>query len=790
MMSEGADSGRPGGERNLPVVQESRNLPVARDSYGYGYGAAAYAPPETHHESELAAALHYVIGIALKWRILILSTAGAFAVIALVYSFLATPLYTANVRIQIDSEASKIVDGGALAPTERGGAEFQKTQYELLKSRAMSERVVAALGLDQNADFTASSPGLIGSLFGLFSGPSEPTDPAAEQERNHRRSVNRVKGDVDIRPVSASRLVDISYTDVSPTRAASIANAYADAYIASNLDKRFEASSYAKVFLEDQIKQLKLRLEESERAVIAFSERENMVQTNDKVSIAESNLAAANSALGLLISTRIRDEENWKQVDAATAINLPQLLTNNVIDGLRTQRNELRRQYEQGLETFKPGYPAMVEISNKIAEIDRQLASEVATIRSSLKAAYESSANQEAQMRQRIEELRGEVLDLQKKSVRYGILQREVDSSRNLYNDLLQRYKEVDVASGVGTNNVFIVDRALPPGGPSHPRTMLLLAGGLMLGLMGGFGAACLIELLDDRIRTPEDAEKATGLPILGIVPRAEFPHGIVTELSDPRSAVAEAYRTLATSLQFATETGLPRTLVVTSAGAAEGKSSTAIALARHYAITGKRVLLIDADLRRPSVHSKLGYDNAVGLSNCLTGMSTLHDVVQATDLDTLDFLASGPLPPNAAEILGGTHVFSLISVGLEIYDLIIFDSPPMLSIADAQLLGAAAQATIFVTGSGDGRRAIARNALRRLQIARAITIGVVLTKFDTRSAHYGYGYGYGAGYGYDYGQGTDTGSPASSPRGLDSVKALLPKFGRRDAKTDHSEAA
>ncbi|MCK0206424.1 polysaccharide biosynthesis tyrosine autokinase [Starkeya koreensis] len=764
--------------RQLPAIAENRA--VSTRTEGAGYGPGGYPVTEPIYESELAAALHYLIGIAWKWRTLILGTAGAAFVVGVIYCFLATPLYSAIVRIQIDREPGKIIDGGSTSPTEQGGTEFQKTQYELLKSRGMSERVVASLALDQDRNFSVPTPGLIGSLLGIFSDTSQEADTGAAQERARAVAVGRIQQNVEIRPITVSRLVDIEYTDPSSQRAAAIANAYADAYVASNLDKRFEASSYAKVFLEDQIKQLKLRLEESEKAMIAFAESEDMVETSDKTSIAENNLAAANAALGQLISNRIRDEETWKQVANSTAINLPQLLTNNVIDGLRTQRNELKRDYEEKLETFKPGYPAMVEISKKIAELDRQLATEVNTIRSSLKAAYESSANQEAQMRARIDELRAEVIELQKKNVRYNILQREVTSNRNLYNDLLQRYKEVDVASGVGTNNVFIVDRALAPPSPSYPRTLLILAGALAVGLLGGFGAANLIELLDDRIRNPEDAEKATGLPVLGIVPRSEFENGLMAELADPRSPVAEAYRSLATSLQFSTEYGLPRTLVLTSAGASEGKSTTAIALARHFAVTGKKVLLIDADLRKPSVHAKIGLDNAVGLSNCLTGMATLEEVTQRTEIHNLFFIASGPLPPNAADILGGTRVFTLISVALETYDLVVFDSPPMLSIADAQLLGAAAHATIFVAGAGDSRRAVARNALRRLQLARALTIGLVLTKFDARSSRYGYGYG-AYGYGYGYGQEQDG-------VGSGGVKALLPKLKRRDSKSNESE--
>jgi succinoglycan biosynthesis transport protein ExoP len=242
---------------------------------------------------------------------------------------------------------------------------------------------------------------------------------------------------------------------------------------------------------------------------------------------------------------------------------------------------------------------------------------------------------------------------------------------------------------------------------------------------------------------------------------------------------VGEAYRSLATSLQFSSETGLPRTIVVTSAEAQEGKSSTSVALARHFAVTGKRVLIIDADLRRPSLHIKLGQNNAVGLTNCLTGMTTLPEVVQPTEIPNLWFMASGPLPPNAADILAGTHVFSLISLGLETYDLIIFDSPPMLGLADAQLLGAAASATVVVVGAGDARRSILRGALRRLQMARAQTIGLVLTKFNASTSGYGYGYGYSGGY-------DPVEEQAESAR--PAKKWMLPGFNRGEYKSNTSE--
>ena len=310
---------------------------------------------------------------------------------------------------------------------------------------------------------------------------------------------------------------------------------------------------------------------------------------------------------------------------------MPQLLSNSVIEGLRVKRNELVAEYQEKLGTFKPSYPMMIQIENRIKEIDRQLATEVTALKASYKAGYESSLNQENEMKALIETLKAEVLDLQKRMIQYNILKREAETNRNLYNGLLQRYKEIDVAGGAGSNNVFIIDRAEVPGAPSSPRVGRALLLSLALGLGMGLGAAYLLERFDDTIKSADEVERLTGLPTLGIISKLRADQTIESELADPRSALSEAYRSLCTSLQFSTESGLPKTLLVTSASPTEGKSVTAMAIATHFAKLGLQVLLVDADLRNASLHVKLGRDNAVGLSNYLTGSCSPPETLQAT---------------------------------------------------------------------------------------------------------------------------------------------------------------
>lgn len=735
-----------GGKRSLTKAPDEAAI-APRDLYPQN----GRYPASFDEGPDLAETVREYIRILTRRKWLVLSILGIVTTLGTLYALLSTPLYTSTVRLQIDRNVAKVVEDGNVTPVEGTDTEFLRTQYELLQSRNLAERVTSATSLVDDEDFLkAHGFSLLGAVTSLFK--SSPKSDDSNQAAVARRAVNRLKDNLAVRPVPGSRLVDLSYTDPSPPRAQRIAAAFAEAFIASTLDKRFEANSYAKVFLEDQLKQLKFRTEESEKTLIAFGEKEEILELTDKSSIVDNNLAAANAALGSLIAERIKNEQLWKQVEQAEGLELPQLLNNGVVDGLRTKRNELVTEYQEKLETFKPQYPAMIEISRRIAEIDRQLATEIKTIRMSLKAAYESSLNQENETKQRIDTLKAEALDLQKRSIQYNTLKREVETNRGLYNGLLQRYKEVNIAGGVGANNIFVVDKAQIPQSPTSPNILRALMLSIVLGLGAGIGAAIALEKLDDVIVSAEEVERLSGLSSLGIIPRSRS--GAEGELINPRSPLSEAYRSLCTSLQFTTEHGLPRSLAITSSGPGEGKSLTSVAIGQHFARMGLKVLLIDADLRNPSVHKKLQLDNSVGLSNYLTGACTPPEAFQKTDLANLAIMSSGPLPPNAADLLSGARLASLLSGSLEVFDFVIIDGPPMLGLADAVLLSSAAEATILVVGAGQARRAAVAGALKRLEFSRSPMIGFVLTKFDAKKAGYGYGYGsYGYGnYTYAYG--------------------------------------
>jgi succinoglycan biosynthesis transport protein ExoP len=764
-------------EPHLPTPvaeQDGAMLSDRRSRPGYGENAYPGAPTFGGDAVGGLGFREYLRMLNKRKKLISAITISALAVGYLWY-LLIPPLYTATVRLQVDPEAKIVEKGDFVGESSRTDYMSLRTQIELLQSHNLAERVAAIANL--SAEPEPEGPAGF-SLTTLLGGkPKKNPRPAAAASQ---AGVGDVLGGRAVKPVTGTRLIEISYTDRSPQRAQRVANAYGEAFINFNLDKRLESNAYAKTFLDDQIKQLKLRLGDAERAMIDFAQKEQLIASSDKDSKAPTSYEQVNAALSAATGERIRNELQWKQVEAATAINLPQLLTNGVIAGLRTARGALTAEYQEKSSTYGPSYPAMTEIKNKIAEIDRQLAAEVKTIKASYKAAYEASLTQENELKKQLTTTRNETLDTQKRSIQYNILRREVETTRTLYESLLQRFKEVDVASGVGVNNVFVVDRAELPGGPSYPVRSGFLRNALLAGLLAGVGLAYLLERLDDVIHTSDEAESLSGLTALGVIPKVKNLDG---EMADPRSALSEAYRSLCTTLQLSTAEGLPKALLLTSAMPAEGKSFTSLMIARQFASTGMRVLLIDADLRNASLHKKLGIDNAVGLSNYLTSGCAPSEAIQKVgDKHPFFFMPSGPLPPNSAELLGGLRMQYLVDVSTRAFDLVLVDGPPVMGLADAPLLTRSVRSTIFLVAAGQTRKPALQSALKRLTLTRTNVIGLILTKFDAKMAGQGYSYGYGYGYGgAGYGQLSDQSNPSSQSDSDRDAEATTTASGSQD---------
>jgi succinoglycan biosynthesis transport protein ExoP len=686
-----------------------------------------------------------------KW--LILGIIAACLIVGMIVTLLTTPLYSATTTIEIKREGLDIVNVEGVDPEPNSvDMEFYQTQYGLLKARSLAERVARDLRLHDNAAFFSTMG--VTAFEEQFENGRPSRAAAASQQARLDTAAGILLQNLSVAPVPFSRLVEIQFTSPDPVLSAQIANAWAAHFIQSTLARRFEATSYARSFLEQRLQQLRQRLEDSERQAVAYAARQGIVSVPSTISsesgaqtterpLAAEDLSALNQELARATADRVRAQSRLRSAGA----NVSEALENPAIGSLRQRRAELAAQHASMMVNFETGYPPAMALAAQIRELDSLIQREVGRVTSSLQNNYQASAEREAALQQRVRGAQAELLDLRSRSIQYNIFQRDVDTNRQLYDGLLQRYKEIGIAGGVGVNNISIVDTADVPGSPSSPRMLVNLFISLLAGLGIGVGLALVLEHLDEALKDPSDVKDKLQISLLGAVPKIAGDDP-VQALEDPKSDITEAYLSVQTSLAFATDHGAPRTLVVTSSRPGEGKSTTSYALAKSLARSGKRVLLVDGDMRNPSVHKQLGLKNGQGLSNYLAGQDDWRAMLQPLSTPGLSALSAGPPPPNAAELLTSPRLENLLQELRESFDHIIIDGPPIMGLADAPLLASQVEGAIFVLESHSTKAGLAKVALSRLANARARVLGAVVTKFDARRTAYGYGYAYEYSYG------------------------------------------
>jgi succinoglycan biosynthesis transport protein ExoP len=679
-----------------------------------------------------------LLRIASEWRWVILGCVALGLAIAMVATLLATPLYRAQSVLEMNPPQIEVLGQGkggqSMVANDR---DFLATQYGLLRSRTLAERVAQELNLGANPSFVPAG---------------------VDRATGNRIAAGRLQGGFGVDPVPQSRLVQISFVSEDPALAARVTNAFADNFINSNLERRYESSAYARRFLQSQINRLKGELENTERRLVAYAQQQQIIPSSgggggtgesgtsgggsgSGGSLAGASLTGLNEALTAATTRRIAAEQAYRQ-----SLNAGQTSeVNERIAPLRNSLAQLQAEYRQKATQFQDDYPDMVRLRSQIASTEATIREESARTvggrSATLLGEFRAAQNAERALQGRVAALRGTVLDERGRSIQYNILQRELDTNRGLYDALLQRYREIGISGGVGTNTVSIVDRALPPGGPFTPNLMLNLLMGAGLGFAIGFATALGLDILNDVIKSPDDVRNKLGMASLGLIPNKAGAAPVLEDLKDRTSPVSEAYFSLSSALQFTTEHGTPKSLLITSSRAAEGKSSTTLALSQNFARLGSRVLLIDADLRKPAFIT--GLDNQEGLSKLLTNSDPLSAHVLDTEFENLSLLPCGPLPPNPAELLASQRLKALINEAMQQYDLVIVDGPPVLGLADAPLLSSVCRGTLLVVETGKTRTRAAVDAVGRLRAAGAHLVGGVLTKYKQRSHGYGYGYSY-----------------------------------------------
>ena len=607
-------------------------------------------------------------------------------------TFTARPVYRSTVQILIERENPNVVSIQEVLAIDATATDYYQTQYEILKSETLARRVIGRLHLDGNPEFR-SAAGASG-------------DPA-DAEIGSRRLLNAFLARLTVSPIRNSRLVKVEYDAKDPRLAALVANTLADEYINYNMELKLKAAQQASDWLRKRVDEMQTKVQESEEAFEKFKE-----------SIPNQITAQVESKAG--------SSEAMKEMESR-----PEVVNNKFIQELRTEEIQLTAKQSELSKKYGPKHPQMIQIQSQLATLQDKLEREIKRLVGAVK----------------IEE-----------SPQYLLLKREMDANRQLFEVLLKRLKETDLTENLPRSNIQVVDPAQATQIPIRPRKGMNLLLAVIVGLAMGAGLAFFFEYLDNTIKGPEDIERVIAAPLLGIVPsagRKKAVHPIETILSaEPKSPHAEAYRTIRTGVLLSSAERPPKTVLVTSPGPVEGKTTTAVNLAIAMAQAGSPTLLIDADLRKPRIHQIFAQDrpkarrekadetwdgNGKGLGPVLVGGTTPEAAIRQTPIPLLSVLTSGPIPPNPAELLGSQRMRDLIGELGRKFDRIVIDSPPLVPVTDATLLATLCDGVVLVVKESRTTKRLAIEARRRLADAKARLLGVVLNDVDLKKDGYHY---------------------------------------------------
>jgi capsular exopolysaccharide synthesis family protein len=699
---------------------------------------------ETHLLDKTRALLRY------KWQ------AAAALVIVMVLAALQaysqTPLYRATARllIELEDERSLAMEGVGTAPktTEYtyDPEPYFQTQYRILTGRELAERVVTTLDLRSMPDLNGSAPPRRGvakvmdAVRGL-TGRAEPGGRPPSREA----AVAIFSSRISVDPVRASRLVDVSFVSSDASTAARAINALVDEYVAQNLAVRQQDMSKSLMWLSEELERQEHRVEESEQAMAEYRAGHNAGSLGDRENVVTARLSQLNESATRARTTRAQKESLYKQIEAlgaaAAAETIPAIASNASVQGVKATLAELQQKKALLAERYGDKHPEMVTVMASIQDATKQLNTELSKAVEAIRHDFESAVLEEKTLAQALSDQQAVATDLDRKGVAYTVMEREAQSNRQLYETLLQREKELQVLANSRGNNVRLIDRATIPSAPFAPDVRRSLMLGALAGLLVAFGLVFALDSFDDTIKSAEDITRKLGLPCLGLVPdvRPSSDRPVVSATGS--GDFGEAIRSLRTSVAFSSETEGSAVILITSAQPLEGKTTTACNLAMAMAYGGAKVLLVDADLRRPSVHNGFGLENRVGLSDVLTGRAPLTSAAyRLSSPDNLWVMPAGAPPHNPSELLGSKRMEQLVEqMRTGPFEWVIIDTPPVLAVTDASILAREATGVAFVLGSAMTRRRLAERAIETLAIGGPRILGAVLNRVDSSRETYSY---------------------------------------------------
>ena len=682
-------------------------------------------------------------------------------------SYSTIPIYQTAARIEIQDERTTSIGAiGVNDPTFWQESEpYYQTQYQILQSRELARRVVRKLELHNHPDFNGHAPkprdpvSLMRQarasastwVRSLVARPAqvEPL-PAPDESAQESGLISAFLGGVGIEPVPRTRLVNVIYRHTDPEFAAQAANALAQEYAAQNLEQKLQNTGKTLEWVNAELEKATTAVKASEDALSKYRQDNNALSLNEGQNVVGQQLASLNDAAIRARNERVQKENVYNQVkganpDSDSADGFPLIGQHPAVVLARGQLAALRNERATLAQTYGPLMPAMVTIEGKIKTAEQLLVAERRKVIESARNEYEAAALAEGSYGSNLERAKNASMDLDRKSGDYRILERQLESNQKTYQGLLDQQKTLAVVANSRANNVRVVDLAEPQRTPISPNPrkdwMTAVLAGLTVALCLAFG----IEYLDDSIKTPEDVTKRLRLPLLGLVPALRSDRVPVLTETVPHD-FGEAFRSLRTSLVFTSGGESTRVIAVTSSQPLEGKTTTACNLAMVLALGGSRVLLIDADMRRPGLHKTMGLHNTTGLSHLLVGQARVREVIQRTAEPNLFVITAGRTPPNPSELLASERMNQFIAnVAQGPFDWVVIDTPPVLAVTDAVIIAQKVAGVVFVIGSEMTRRVHAERALETLQSGKARSIGVVLNRvdFDRNKYYYSRYYGY-----------------------------------------------
>ena len=720
----------------------------------------------------------------------------AVALVTALYVSMLTPVYTATATVLL-KPGTPTVFAGTNSQSEAQGefgdyyGNFYTTQYEILKSRSLAAEVIKNGGLDRDPAFTGQTgkpkePTLYERLRKSLADQIRQVMPGAPPKRSAVPALSEPRAPMGVNPgligeyldalqvapVPETSLVRIVFNTSNPQLSAKLANAHAHAYIRQGVELHSQANEEAEAFLKQRLVELKELLEKSEVALndyrrakgivpglISLDGKETVVL--DRVSVVSKELTQAQIQR---VELEAEVQETKKNGIGALAAQ-----KSTAIEGIQGQLSTIDAEYASLSQKFKPEYPPLAQLQAKRAELMNQINEQARKAVAGVEEGYSAAKAKEENLQTEMDKVRNDALNLNDASVEYAILQREVDTNRELYNSVLQRMKDVGLAAEAQTSNVLIVDEAEVPGGPSGPHKMQEILRNALLAFAGAIAIAFLLEYLNNTLKTPEDVERYLRIPNLAMIPSfadsAKLEYGSLkhrdtevakatryrkrrdkegpkrlgsggelVSLNGPHSVVGESYRTLRTALMLSRAGAPPKSIMFTSAINSEGKTVTASNTAVMFAQSGAKVVLIDADLRRPRCHKLFAVENQLGLTEALTGTRELNELMHKTEVENLWLISSGSFPPNPTELLGSTKMRETLDQLISGFDLVVIDCPPIMPVSDALLLSTMVDGVVLVVNSDRTAKQQSRAALMRLEFARAKVFGVVLNNVNVRS--------------------------------------------------------